>query len=100
MPPAARVGDPENHGTPLAPGPGSPDVLIGGKPAWRAFVDFAACPMTCPGTPPPPHVGGVVVDGEPTVLINGFPAATEGDKIPESCTMNGIKKGEKSVDIG
>ncbi len=35
MPPAARVGDATSHGTPLGPGPGSPNVLIGGMPAWR-----------------------------------------------------------------
>lgn len=42
--PAARVGDPTiPHGVPpsvwnpLTPGPGSPNVLIGGKPAWRAL---------------------------------------------------------------
>lgn len=34
--PAARLGDPTAHGTPLSPGPGSPNVLIGFKPAWRA----------------------------------------------------------------
>ena len=28
--PAARVGDPTSHGIALGPGPGSPDVLIGG----------------------------------------------------------------------
>ena len=32
MPPAARVGDLTGHGTPLAPGPGSPNVFVGGKP--------------------------------------------------------------------
>ncbi len=37
MPPAARVGDLVSHPLPpaLAPGPGSPDVLIGFMPAWR-----------------------------------------------------------------
>ena len=28
--PAARLGDTTSHGTPLAPGPGCPTVLIGG----------------------------------------------------------------------
>ncbi len=32
--PAARIGDMTAHGSPLAPGPPSPDVLIGGMPAW------------------------------------------------------------------
>ena len=33
--PAARVGDTTGHGCPLVPGPGSTNVFIGGKPAWR-----------------------------------------------------------------
>lgn len=37
MPPAARVADPTGHGPPLNPGPGSPDILIGYMPAWRAL---------------------------------------------------------------
>ena len=36
MPEAARVADATQHGPPLAPGPGSPDVKIGYMPAWRA----------------------------------------------------------------
>ena len=37
MPAAARVGDQPSHPLPpaLGPGPGSLDVLIGNKPAWR-----------------------------------------------------------------
>jgi uncharacterized Zn-binding protein involved in type VI secretion len=34
--PAARIGDMTAHGSPLAPGPPSPNVLIGGMPAWLA----------------------------------------------------------------
>ena len=37
MPMAARVTDTTSHGTPMAPGPGSADVLIGFLPAWRAL---------------------------------------------------------------
>ncbi len=37
MPAAARVLDTTSHGTPLMPGPGSSDVLIGMLPAWRAL---------------------------------------------------------------
>jgi uncharacterized Zn-binding protein involved in type VI secretion len=40
--PAARLGDPTMHGTPLAPGPGSPNVMIGMKPAWRGVPAAAA----------------------------------------------------------
>ncbi len=36
--PAARVGDMTGHGDKLGkPGPGSSDVFIGGKKAWRGF---------------------------------------------------------------
>ncbi|NYT10293.1 MAG: hypothetical protein GKC09_10240, partial [Methanosarcinales archaeon] len=55
MPPAARVGDLTAHGTPLGPGPGSTNVVIGGMPAWRAASDFHSCPLVSGS----PHVGGV-----------------------------------------
>jgi len=38
MPPAARLADPATHvATPLAPGAGSSDVIIGFMPAWRGL---------------------------------------------------------------
>jgi len=42
--PAARVGDPVAHPVPpvLTGGTGSPNVLIGGKPAWRGMPAAAA----------------------------------------------------------
>ena len=100
MPMAARVGDMTSHGTPLGPGPGSPNVLIGGMPAWRASADFHACPLAIPGTPPIPHVGGVVAMGSVTVLINNLPAARQGDMIPESGPPNSIAMGCPTVMIG
>lgn len=78
MPPAARMGDPTSHGSPLTPGPGSMNVMIGGKPAWRAMMDFSACPVA-----PPPHVGGTVMKGSTSVFINKMPAARMGDKVIE-----------------
>jgi uncharacterized Zn-binding protein involved in type VI secretion len=80
MPSAARVGDATSHGTPLSPGPGSPNVLIGGQPAWRSTSDFHTCPLSKGGIP---HVGGVVAFGSVTVLINGLPAVRVGDIIIE-----------------
>jgi uncharacterized Zn-binding protein involved in type VI secretion len=97
MPPAARMGDLTSHGTPLSPGPGSVDVLIGGKPAWRATADFHACPLV---TGVVPHVGGVVMMGSTTVLINNLPAARQGDMIVESGPPNSIALGELTVMIG
>ena len=98
MPFAARMGDPTSHGKPLSPGPGSTDVLIGGKPAWRAATDFHACPLVSPG--PVPHVGGTVAMGSTTVLINNMPAARQGDMIIESGPPNSIAMGEPTVIIG
>lgn len=97
MPPAARVGDSTAHGTPLGPGPGSTNVLIGGMPAWRAGSDFHACPLV-DGVKP--HVGGVVPMGSTTVLINKMPAVRMGDTISEAGPPNSIVMGEPTVMIG
>ena len=70
MPPAATINSQTSHGTPLVPGPGSPTVLIGGKPAWRGISDFHTCPLFSGQVP---HVGGVVLKGSSTVLINSLP---------------------------
>jgi uncharacterized Zn-binding protein involved in type VI secretion len=96
MPPAARMGDLTSHGTPLSPGPGSANVLIGGKPAWRAMSDM----HTCPAATPNPHVGGVVAMGSTTVLINSLPAVRLGDSITETGPPNTILLGEPTVLIG
>jgi len=97
MPPAARVGDVTSHGTPLSPGPGSADVLIGGMPAWRATADFHACPLVSGVVP---HVGGVVAMGSVTVMINNLPAARQGDMIVEAGPPNSIVMGCPTVMIG
>lgn len=96
MPPAARVLDQTAHGTPLS-GAGSPDVLIGGMPAWRASADFHACPLS---SGPVPHVGGVVSPGSTSVLINDLPAARQGDTILENGPPNTIVAGCSTVIIG
>ena len=98
MPLAARVTDATAHGSPLAPGPGSPNVVVGGLPAWRATVDFHACPLT---TGPVPHVGGIVTMGSVTVLVNNLPAARQGDSIGEGAgPPNAIVAGCPTVMIG
>ncbi|MGB3191277.1 MAG: PAAR domain-containing protein [Limnoraphis sp.] len=43
--PAARLGDMTAHGTLLKPGLGSPNVMIGGKPAWRGLNPAAAAQL-------------------------------------------------------
>lgn len=97
MPMAARMGDLTSHGTPLAPGPGSVNVLIGGQPAWRAVTDSHLCPLV---TVLVPHVGGVVAIGSTTVLINNLPAARQGDLIVEAGPPNAIAMGCPTVIIG
>ncbi len=97
MPSAARLGDPTSHGTPLAPGPGSTNVIIGGMPAWRALADFHTCPLISGLVP---HVGGMVTLGSTTVLINNQPAARQGDMITESGPPNSIVLGCPTVQIG
>ena len=96
--PAARVGDQTSHGTPLAPGPGSVNVLIGGLPAWRATSDVHTCPLIDP--PAKPHVGGLVARGSTSVLINGLSAARQGDQVTEAGAPNAILLGELTVLIG
>lgn len=91
------MGDPTSHGTPLSPGPGSVDVLIGGKPAWRATADFHTCPLF---NGLAPHVGGTVAVGSTTVLINGLSAARQGDTVVEAGGPNAIAVGEPTVLIG
>ena len=95
--PAARLGDPTSHGTPLGPGPGSPTVLIAGQPAWRATSDMHACPLV-DGVKP--HVGGVVAVGSLTVMIGGLPATRQGDMVVEAGAPNAIAAGAPTVMIG
>jgi uncharacterized Zn-binding protein involved in type VI secretion len=94
---AARVGDQTGHGTPLGPGPGSPTVLIGGMPAWRALGDTHVCPLV-DGVKP--HVGGVVAVGSLTVMIGGLFAARQGDMVVEVGAPNPIALGAPTVMIG
>ncbi|HBL13580.1 MAG TPA: hypothetical protein DD379_19715 [Cyanobacteria bacterium UBA11162] len=95
---AARVGDPVAHTSPpiLTGSAGSPDVWIGGKPAWRGLIDKHICT-----TPQPPHGVGIVIDGSSTVEINGLPACRMGDTIQEvNSPPNKIIEGCSSVEIG
>lgn len=95
MPPAARVFDQTAHGTPLT-GAGSQNVFVGGQPAWRA-ADFHSCPLS---SGPVPHVGGTVQGGSTSVLINGLPAARQGDTLVENGPPNTVVSGCPTVMIG
>lgn len=94
---AARVSDITSHGTPLGPGPGSTNVLIGGQPAWLATSSTHVCPLS---DGPKPHIGGLVVMGSMTVLINNLPAVRQGDVIIEAGAPNLIVIGCSTVMIG
>jgi uncharacterized Zn-binding protein involved in type VI secretion len=102
MPPAARITDPTTHGMPLAPGPGSVNVLIGGLPAWRAMIDQHACPaVSISGA----DGVGMVMLGSPTVLINFMMACRMGDIVVEIPGLalgpaDPIIMGEPTVMIG
>lgn len=146
--PAARLGDLTAHGSPLSPGVGSLNVLIGGQPAWRGlspalvqrlmqvFQDVLKLAGQALAAPDPisrgkkleemnqgvakmlsimasadqhacpviklviPDGTGVVINGSPTVLINGLPACRMGDTIVETTSVNTIAKGELTVLIG
>ena len=119
---AARITDPVAHPTPpvLTGGPGSPDVLIGGLPAWRGVPTASAATMAADmaaggsakdaiaahgGTADlhgcALHGTGVVIDGSATVLINGMPASRMGDTILEPAgPPNKIVTGHPTVIIG
>src|SRR5437867_743787 len=96
--PAARVGDLTSHGSPLAPGIGSTNVLIGSMPAWRSLMDFHACPIVKGLIP---DVGGMVLVGSPTVLINSMMACRVMDMVVEiPGGPNPIAMGATNVCIG
>lgn len=71
-----------------------------GNPAAR-LTDMHVCPMSTPGTPPIPHVGGPVIGpGTPTVLIGGLPAACVGDMLICVGPPDSIAAGSATVMIG
>jgi len=69
-------------------------------PAAR-LGDMHACPLSTPGTPPIPHVGGPILPVCcPTVLIGGQPAARVGDIALCVGPPDTIAMGSTSVLIG
>jgi hypothetical protein len=102
MPPAARVSDQTMHGTPLSPGPGSADVMIGNLPAWRTMIDQHACPAA--SVSGADGVGSVLM-GSPTVFINNQMACRVQDIVVEKPGLamgpaNPIMMGCMTVMIG
>lgn len=102
MPPAARLTDSTVHGSPLAPGTGSANVLIGGLPAWRAMIDQHACPaVSISGA----DGVGSVLKGSTGVFINSQMACRTGDIVVEKPGLamgpaNPIAMGCQNVMIG
>lgn len=71
---------------------GSPDVIIGGKSAWRALIDIHVCPI---------HGPSVVLEGSTSVFINGFPATRILDELVEfGGSINLLIQGSPTVIIG
>jgi uncharacterized Zn-binding protein involved in type VI secretion len=71
-------------------------VFIHGQPVAR-LDDRVVCSASTDGRP---HVGGVIVRGSATVLINGRPAARAGDLVLETDTTSVILTGSETVLIG
>jgi len=67
-------------------------------PPSARIGDFHVCPKVNPG--PVPHVGGPVVMGQPTVLVQGMPAARLGDMAVCVGPPDKIAKGSSTVLIG
>jgi uncharacterized Zn-binding protein involved in type VI secretion len=63
-------------------------------------VDFTVCQLQTPGTPPVPHIGGIITGpGATTVKIGGFPAALEDDEVPCVGPTDKLVKVAKTVKI-
>ena len=92
MPAAARLLEPTNHPGMLA-GPGATTVFINQLPAVRVD-DQHACAFPPPAGPHPPNT---IVKGSVSVLIEGKPAARQGDLT--GCGA-AIVSGSPNVDIG
>lgn len=82
--PAARILDPTAHlGTPLAPGPGSTNVLIGGKPAWRGLSPAAAVALAAAIT----DIAKAMADVAKAASTNNLAlAADAADRLKDSTT--------------
>ncbi len=66
-------------------------------PAAR-LTDLHVCPLTTPGIPPIPHVGGPISGpGSPNVLIGNLPAARVGDQLVCVGPPDSIVSGSASV---
>lgn len=92
MPAAARVTDTTNHGGTIV-GPGTPTVMIGGKPAAVAG-DMHVCSLPPNGHQP---TSSPFPAGSGTVMIGGKPAL----RTTDSCGCGAMALvGDPTVNIG
>ena len=90
MPAAARVTDITVHGSPMVPGTGSTNVLIGGLPAWRAMSPAAVAGFLA-------LVAKIIVNVNKlatAISTNNVPAAAKitkdlADQVPQAVSMIG-----------
>jgi len=94
--PATRLSDTTSHGNPAVPGPGSSNVFIGKKPAWRTMLDTHLCPLPMPT----PHGPEKCFLGSTTVFINKQMACRIGDILQGAGPPNPFVAGEMTVYIG
>lgn len=78
------VGDPTDHGGKVISG--SPSHTIGGKAIARKG-DAVDCPAHYPDGSP--HGVNAIVEGEPSLSIDGVPVALEGHKSACGCSLIG-----------
>lgn len=101
--PAARTGDrsspPHTPGV-LSPGPGSANVLISGKPAWRSNVDSAVCLLPIAPPAPAPHGPERCYLGSLSVMVNNNMAVRQGDVLIGAGPPNPVLAGAPTVLIG
>jgi uncharacterized Zn-binding protein involved in type VI secretion len=73
--PAARVGDVTAHGSPLIPGPGSMNVMIGGQPAWRGMSAAAIAALAAAATQGAEDIAKATATNAAAAGTPGAPAA-------------------------
>jgi len=86
--PAARTLDLTAHvATPLAPGPGSMNVLIGGKPAWRGISPVAAVALAAAIA----DIAKAMADATKAASTNNLVLAADAADRLEDSTVNALQ---------
>src|SRR5690242_10660261 len=98
--PAARVLDLTTHLAPAMPGTGSPNVFIGGQPAWRTMIDIHTCAIPIAPPFPAPHGPEICYLGSTTVLVNFQMACRMLDILQGLGPPNPFMIGMVTVEIG